>query len=502
MLGAIYKKILVIGGNASGLAAASQARRENPDARITVLESGNYISYGACGLPYLISGQIKDINSIFTYPPSFFEEKRNIKILTGHRVTAIDPFTKKITVQLQTNQQASSAFINGSGLAGNAIKGDNETRFIDYDRLIICSGAKPVFLDVPGANAPNVFYFRDINDTLSIQNFTNEKKPESACIIGGGSTGLLIAGALAETGIKTTVIECNRKILNDYEKDVTDFFLNNVKGYENKTSSDEARLPGIKIMTGVKAVSFNTSHTTGSIYSVTAAPCDGTVADKFEIDAGMVIISAGITANTGFLGSGRIDTGAKNAIKVSGMQQSSINSIYAAGDCCLVKNIVTGSFEYIPTAANAIKAGRVAGANAAGGHEIFEGSVDTKTDRIFGMEIARTGLDSKKALEYRFNAVRITETYPSHIRALPGSSSIFCSLVIDKNTRKILGAQLAGAEGVSKRIDVFAAAITGGFTVDRTYMLDTSYSPWTSTAPDAINRICGKAISILKSLKQ
>jgi len=500
MLGALYKKILVIGGNASGLAAASQARRENPDAEITVFESGNYISYGACGLPYLISGQIKDINSIFTYPPSFFEEKRNIRILTGHRVTAIDPFTKKITVQLQAIRQAPSAFINGSGLAGNAIKCDNETILLDYDRLIICSGAKPVLLDVPGANAPNVFYFRDINDTLSIQNFINEKKPESACIIGGGSTGLLIAGALTETGIKTTIIECNRKILNDYEKDITDFFHNNVTGYENKTSSEQA-ISGIKIMTGVKAVSFNASHTTGSIYSVTIGSCDGTVSDKFEIDAGMVIISAGITANTGFLGTGRIDTGIKNAIKVSGMQQSSINSIYAAGDCCLVKNIVTGSFEYIPTAANAIKAGRVAGANAAGGHEIFEGSVDTKTDMIFGMEIARTGLDSKKALEYRFNAVRITDTYPSHMKALPGSGNIFCSIVIDKNTRKILGAQLAGAEGVSKRIDVFAAAIAGGFTVDRTYMLDTSYSPWTSTAPDAINRICGKAISILKSLK-
>jgi NADPH-dependent 2,4-dienoyl-CoA reductase/sulfur reductase-like enzyme len=502
MLSTLYKKILVIGGNASGLAAASQARRENPDAQITVLESGIYISYGACGLPYLLSGQIKDINSIFTYPASFFEEKRNIRILTGHKVTAIDLFAKKVTVQLQANQQVSSAFINRSALAAGAGKANYETILLDYDRLIICSGAKPVFLDVPGVNAPNVFYFRDINDTLSLQNFIDEKKPANACIIGGGSSGLLIAEALAKTGIKTTIIECNHKILNDYEKDVTDFFLKNITGYENKTSPDITSLSGIKIMTGVKAVSFNASHTTGSIYSVNVASCNDTASDKYEIDAGMAIISAGITANTGFLGSGRIDTGEKNAIKVSGMQQSSINSIYAAGDCCLVKNIITSSFEYMPTATNAIKSGRVAGANAAGGHEVFEGSVDTKTDRIFGTEIARTGLDSKKALEYRFNAVRITDTYPSYIRALPGSASIFCSLVIDKSTRKILGAQLVGSEGVSKRIDIFAAAISGGFTVDKTYMLDTSYSPWTSTAPDAVNRICGKAISILKSLKQ
>ncbi len=502
MLTQIYKKIFVIGGNTSGLAAASQARRENSGIEITVLESGKYISYGACGLPYFVSGIIKDISAIFTYPPAFFEEKRNIKILTGHKVISIDPFTKKITAEVLPLKDAAND-TSGANNAGNSLYGQEKSISVfEYDRLIICSGAKPLLLDISGSKAPNVFYFRDIIDAVRIKKYIDEKKPDSACIIGGGSTGLLIAESMASLGIRTTIIECASKILNDYEDEITDYLFNNASLDGIQHSQPGSNLPGVKIITGSKVKSFNTGSSTGMVFSVTAAPCAGSNTDAIEIDSDIVIISAGIAANTDFISRARIDTGMKNAIKVSNMQQSSISNIYAAGDCSLVKNIVTGSYEYIPTAANAIKSGRVAGANAAGGYAVFEGSAETKTDRIFGVEIARTGINLNKSLEYRFNPIKIIETYPSHMKALPGSTGILCSLVVDKSTRRILGAQLAGKGHIAKRIDVFAAIIAAGFTVDQAYMLDTSYAPWTSTAPDAITRICGKAVSILRSLKQ
>ena len=486
MLTDLYKNIFVIGGNAAGLAAASQARRENPDIDITVLESGSYISYGACGLPYYISGIIKDITSIFTYPPSFFEEKRKIKILTGHRVVSLNPFRKEITACVPGNADS---------------PGNESSKIFEYDKLIICSGAKPALIDIPGVNAGNVFYFRDISDALRLKKYIDEKNPSCACVIGGGSTGLLLAESLIKLGIKVSIIESSHRILSDYEDEVTAFLS------DSRDSSGILAYPGnlvtssLKIIPDSRAVALNISTSTGLAYSVSAVTGYDMQNIKKEIDADLVIISAGITANTSFISGGQIDMGQKNAIKVSGMQQTSHTNIYAAGDCCLVKNIITGSYEYIPTANNAIKSGRVAGANAAGGHDVFTGSADTKTDRIFGTELARTGISFSRALEYKFDAMKITDTYPSHIKALPGASNILITLIIDKSTRRLLGAQMSGKDCVSKRIDVFAAALAGEFTIDQVYMMDSSYAPEISTAPDAINRICGKAISILKSLK-
>jgi NADPH-dependent 2,4-dienoyl-CoA reductase/sulfur reductase-like enzyme len=488
MLSRLYKNILVIGGNASGLAAASQARRENPDADITVLESGDYVSYGSCGLPYYISGIVRDLSSLFTYSPSYFEEKRKIRILKNHTAVTINTFKKEVTANIFSGNTVLGNFAAGSqtGKGENESPGNNVIN-IAYDRLVICSGASPYKPDIPGINAQGVFGFWDVKDAVALKKYIETQNPKHAAIIGGGSVGLLLAEALAGIGLIVTLLETKNRVFADYEEEITSVFEEKIKN------------SGIRLLTSNRVDSINYNRESGTVFSVSAVPTKSVTGEKVEIEAQIVIVAVGVTPNTGFLESSSIDTNDNKAIKVNPKQQTSQTNIFSAGDCCLVKNLITGSWDHIPSAGNAIKAGRVAGANAAGADEVFEGSVATKVDKVFGMEIARTGVGLAQALDYRFNAFKITDNFSSHVKSLPGAENITMTLIVDIGTRRILGAQMAGKDAVGKRIDIFAAAITNEMTVDKAYMLDLSYAPSIATAPDAIIRMCGKAISLLKS---
>jgi len=487
MLSRLYKNILVIGGNASGLAAASQARRENPDAEITVLESGDYVSYGSCGLPYYLSGITKDLNSLFTYTPSYFEEKRKIRILKNHKAVSINTFKKEVTANIISWNTGSESFLTGGQTAKNADTAPGNNLSFAYDRLVICSGASPIKPEIPGINSKGVFCFWDVKDAIVLKKYIENQNPKQAVIIGGGSVGLLIAEALTESGLKVTLLETKTRVFADYEEEITSVFEEKIKN------------SGVQILTSYRVDSINYNRQSGQVFSVSAVPVKSVTGEKIEIEAQIVIVAIGVVPNTGFLESGSIEINENKAIKVNLKQQTSQANVFSAGDCCLVKNLVTGSWDYVPSAGNAIKAGRVAGANAAGADEVFEGSVATKADKIFGMEVARTGVGLAQALEYRFNAFKITDNFSSHVKSLPGAENITIALIVDIGTRRILGVQMAGKDTVGKRIDVFAAAITNEMTVDKAYMLDLSYTPSIATAPDAITRMCGKAITVLKS---
>jgi NADPH-dependent 2,4-dienoyl-CoA reductase/sulfur reductase-like enzyme len=457
------QKILIIGGNVSGLAAASQARRNAPNADITVLESGNYISYGTCGLPYYISGIIDDINKLFVYTPEFFEKERKINIKLNHKVIEINPLKKEIIVEVQTNK---------------------EHLIFNYDKLIICSGAISFDLGFEVSKLKNVFFFRNVEDTLALKDFINNYNPKKAVIIGGGSIGLLMAEALFKIGIKVTVIEKAKKIFNEYEDEISTILYKKLV------------LEGIELILEAELTS-SSSNDSGLVKTITYMK-DSSL-NTLETD--LVILSAGIKANTDFCKGTSIELGKNGAIKVSPKLQTSYSNIFAAGDCACVKNLVTGKYDFIPTANNAAKTGRIAGDNATGGDVVFAGSVGTKVDQIFGLEIAKTGIAFKEAQELQFDVLKITESYSSHAKAMPGAQVITVTLIFDKKTRKILGAQMIGKEGVAKRIDVFATAITNQMSIDDVYMLDLSYSPGTSTVWDPVNKICGQAILNLSKIK-
>jgi NADPH-dependent 2,4-dienoyl-CoA reductase/sulfur reductase-like enzyme len=453
MYSELYNNLVVIGGNAAGLAAASQARRKNPDINITVLESGKYISYGSCGLPYFISGYVKKIEDLFAYPRDFFKQERNIDVLTGHRVVGMDPAKRELLVN---------------------VAGSGENKVFSYDRLVIASGASPVIPDIPGAGSSNVFNFWTVDDALRLKGFIDDSRPGKAVIIGGGQVGLLMAEALKKLGIDVKVIEVMDRILGGFEPEISIIMTR------------KAGMEGIEVLTGTKALSINDS-------SVTIENSG----EREDIPCDFVLFAAGIQANTGFLEETSIELGKKNAIVADNKQQTSYMNIYACGDCTTVKNLVTGKQDYIPTAGNGVKAGRIAGENAAGGSGTFPGSVGTVVDKILGLELARTGIGSHEARDLSYEAIKLIDSYASHAGSVPGAKKIAVIAIADSRTRKLLGAQMIGAEGVGKRIDVFAAAITNEMTVDDIYMLDLSYSPAISTVWDPVNKICGKAVLAL-----
>ena len=453
------EKILIIGGNVSGLTAASQARRNSPEAEISVLESGSYISYGTCALPYFLSGLIKNIDELFTYTPEFFEKERNIRILLNHKVIELNPQKRELLVQT----------INSS-----------EPSVFYYDKLVICSGGTPNDLGLQIPKSKNAFFFRPVDNALSLKDFIDKNSPKKAAVIGGGSIGLLVAESLSKLGINVSIIEKSDNTLNDYE--------NEISGILQKVISTT----GIDLKLKSELVSAAPDDN-GLIKSI-SINCDGSL-ESFETD--LIILCAGIKANTGFCSQTSIELGKNNAIRTSPKLQTAYSNIYASGDCVCVKNIITGKYDYIPTANNAAKTGRIAGENITGGNETFPGSVGTRVDKVFGLEIARTGISIAEALDLQYNAFKVTESYNSHAKALPGVEQITLTVIIDFNSQKILGAQMIGKEGVAKRIDIFASAITAQMTIDQVYMLDLSYSPGTSTVWDPVNKICGKAKLVL-----
>jgi NADPH-dependent 2,4-dienoyl-CoA reductase/sulfur reductase-like enzyme len=453
----LYKNLVVIGGNASGLAAASQARRMNPDLDITVLESGKYISYGSCSLPYFISGYIKKTDDLMAYPKSFFEQKRNIKILMGHKVVGMDPSKKELSV---------------------SVGQDQENKIIKYDKLIISSGGGTTVPDIPGIGSPNVFQFRNVEDAENLKNYIDSNNPKKAVVIGGGAIGMLLVEAFNQIGIKTTVVERKERIYNEFEYEISTIL------------SRKAEMDGVDILTKTSITSVNAGS---SLNTVTIEDESG----KKELESDLVLIATGISANTDFLTDTSIELGINGAIKVDSKLQSSHMNIYASGDCATIKNIVTGKQDHIPTANNAVKTGRIAGENAAGGNKVFNGSVRTVVDKVLDLEIASTGIGSKEAVSLGYDAIKLIDGFSSHAGSVPGAKKIAIIIIVDTASRKLLGAQMIGGEGVGKRIDVFATALTAEMTVDDIYMLDLSYAPAVSTVWDPINKICGKAVLAL-----
>jgi NADPH-dependent 2,4-dienoyl-CoA reductase/sulfur reductase-like enzyme len=470
MISGIYKNIIVIGANSAGLAAANQARRINEGLDIKVFESGNYISYGSCSLSYYISGIIEKIDSVLNYPPQYFREKRDISVFTRQRVNSVNTLKKEIIV----NTDYEGGFSD-----------EKYNTVYNYDRLIICSGASPAVFNIEGIQSKNFFHFRSVEDAINIRSFIEKNSPGHAVITGGGYIGLLAAEALLHRGLKVSIVELKDNIFSDYEAEIS--------GIMQAAVTDA----GVSLLSGSRLSGIN-SNSKGICYCVTVENVRHEYGSSFEIDADIVIMAAGIKPNTSFLKNSSVELDSSGAIKVSQRQQSSQPNIFAAGDCCLAKNIVTKSYAYFPTAGNAIKSGRVAGANAAGQDDIFAGSAGTQVDKIFGYEFARTGIGLKEATEYRFNAIKVTGQFSSHVGVFSPSEKISIVIIVDKNSRRLLGAQMAGKAGVGKRIDVFAAAITAEMTVDDLYMTDTSYAPYIATVPDAVNAICGKAVLLLK----
>lgn len=447
--------LVVIGGDAAGMSAASKVRREQPERPIIVFEKSAYTSYSACGIPYYISETVEKLEDLVIRAPEDFREKYKIDVRTEHLVLKADTQQKKVLVH-------------------DKLKG--EEFWQDYGQLLIATGAKAYCPDIEGNNADNVFGITTLKSGYNLERYIEEKKPESAVIIGGGYIGLEMAEALLIRGLKVTLVNRSAEVMNTLDPDMGEIV------------SDAMRKLGVTLYTEEQLKSFELSD--GRVNNV--------ITDKRSIPADIVVLGMGSSPNTAFLEGSGIELGIRGAIHVNRRQQTNIPDVYAAGDCAETFHLVSKKPTYIALGTVANKSGVVAGANLAGETAEFPGVVGTAVCKICSYEVARTGLLEKELRKMNIDYAKATIESKTRAHYYPDAKSIVVKLIAEKATGKLLGGQIIGEEGAAKRIDVIATALTHGLTVQDIVNLDLSYAPPFSPVWDPVQTAARKLISVME----
>lgn len=429
------KTIIVIGGTAAGPSAAAKAARTNPHAEVILFEQSETVSYGVCEIPYLIGGEIKEEANLLLFSPEKLAADKKIKVKILHCVEKIIPNKRRIIVR---------------DLNANTLKEYH------YDSLIIATGAIPKKLNISGEDARNVFYVRSRTETLALMNFLKTENPKKAVIIGGGFIGLEMAEAFKKRNLEVTILHNDSLPLDNFEIETSEEVLNELKR-EN-----------IDFIPNAKTEAFIKSKSEKIEFVIT---------NRGTFEADIVVVAIGITPNTSLAKAAGIRLGVNNAIKVNNFQETSIDRIYSAGDCCEIKNIVTSKPAYIPFATIASRSAWVAGENAAGERAKFGGGIYSAALKFFSLEIAKVGISSKEATTLRYKVVTDFITTNSRIPFMPGNKKLSVKLIVDQTSRKILGANLFGEDGVALRANTLATAIQQRLTIDELSKLDLIYAP-------------------------
>ena len=446
-------RLIIVGGVAAGLAAAMEARRTSPEIRVTVLERTGDISYGACGLPYVIGGLIDSPARLVLHAPEYFRERHDIEVRLHTEALEILPAKSVVRVRQ-----------------------DGEEREIGYDALVLATGAAAVCPPLPGHDLEGVFVLRHMRDGLRMLRFIEETRPRTAVVVGAGYIGLEMAEAFRARGLSTTIVEASDKLMTT------------LGGRARDIASEELRANGVEVLFGERAVAFE-AEGRGRVARVITE-------SGRAIEADIVSIGVGVRPEVALARDAGIETGETGAIVTDERQRTSASGVYAAGDCCEVTNRVSGRKVWHPLGQPAVRQGWVAGANAARGDASntarYAGVVGTTAVKLFGLGLARTGLSLEEATAAGFDAEAFESD--SHTRAgyYPGSEKIHTRLVADRSGR-LLGAQIVGREGVVQRANVYASALHAGLKVEDLERLDLAYAPPFAPTIDPIIRAAHEA---------
>jgi len=431
-------RLLVIGAVAAGTSAAAKARRNDEAAEIAVYEKDAYISYSGCGMPYFLGGEVAQAEDLTPRDPSFFKSKYNIDIFTQHEVLAVHPDTKTLDVR-------------------NLVTGE---LFTDrYDTLVLATGARSVIPPIRGVDSRNVFTLRNISDMNRIHTFMTQNAPKSTVIIGSGFIGLELCENLTARGISVTLIEKLGQVSPGIDPDMAVY----VEQCLEKN--------GIEVITSAEVIDIDGDEVQ--------------LSDGRKIRGEMIILSVGVRPEVTLARKAGITIGRTGAIWVDTHMRTSDESIYACGDCMEQFHLVTGKPVYRPLGSTANKTGHIAGDNASGSSVAFRGILGTGIYRIFGLAVARTGLSEKEAFEEGYDIEICHNIKPSKPEYM-GGKELVIKAVADRKDGRILGVQIIGEDGVDKRIDVFAAAITFGAKAEDLFHLDLAYAPPFSTTKDPV----------------
>lgn len=458
-------KIVVIGANAAGAKAASKAKRINPRAEVTLIDRGNFISYGACGIPYYVSDTVAELKELMSTPvgvvrdANFFNKVKGVTVKTNTEVTRIDRAAKVIQLLDRTSAQESS---------------------IGYDRLILATGSSPFIPKVDNVNLSGVLTVKSIEDAEILKN--SAISGSKACIVGGGLIGLETAEALQQKGMQVTVIEMQHQLLPG----VLDHELASLVAKQLKQQ-------GVAVMTGCRVTGFGGADKVEKVL----------IGDD-ALPADLVVLAPGVTPNVSLARAAGIDIGPTGAIAVDARLCTNDPDIYACGDCCETTHLITGKKVHIPLGSTANKQGRVAGINAAGGEASFAGVIGTSILRVFNINAGKTGLSETEARANGYDIEVVLS--PAHDKAhfFPGAKPIVLKLIAEKPSGRLLGLQAVGEGAVDKRLDAAATAITFGATAEQLSQVDLAYAPPYSAAMDNLivaadilkNKLAGHARGI------
>ena len=452
-------KVVIVGGVAGGATAAARIRRLDEQAEIVVFERSGYISYANCGLPYYIGGVIEDPEDLTLQTPESFYRRFRIHMKVHHEVTAIHPDRKTVSVKnVKTGEQFEES----------------------YDKLLLSPGAKPVWPDLPGMDSNRLFTLRTVEDTFRIKEFVDQHRPKTAVMVGGGFIGLEVAENLRELGMDITIVQRPRQLMNPFDADMASFI------------HSEVRRHGVKLALGYSVEGFRDRE--GGV--------DVLLKDGGPIHADMVVLAIGVTPESSLAKNAGLALGMKGSILVNDRMETSVPDIYAVGDAVQVKHYVTGEDALIALAGPANKQGRIAADNICGGDSRYLGSQGSSVIKVFDMTAATSGINETNARKAGLDADTVILSPMSHAGYYPGGKLMTMKVVFEKETYRLLGAQIVGYDGVDKRIDVLATAIHVGMKATDLKDLDLAYAPPYSSAKDPVNMAGFMIDNISKGLKQ
>lgn len=437
-------KVVIIGGVAGGASAAARLRRLNEQAKIIVVERGPYVSFANCGLPYYIGGEIRDRSALTLQTPQSFLTRFNIDVRVRCEAVKIDPAAKTVTLR--------------------DLESGGET-LESYDKLILSPGASPVRPPIPGAELEGVFTLRNIPDTDAIRAYMESRAAKSALIVGGGYIGLEMAENLLRAGLSVTVAEMADHLIAPFDADMAA----DVQQY--------VRQKGARLLlnSGVSAIE---KQPDGSLAARVGAQ---------KVTADLILLSVGVRPESALAAAAGLQLNERGQIVVDEAMHTSEADIYAVGDAVTVKNFYTGQETFVPLAGPANRQGRIAADNICGISSAYHGTQGTAIMRFFDLTAASVGLNEKAAAAAGI-AYDKTYTYPSsHATYYPGSTNMSIKVLWEKESGRLLGAQIVGFDGVDKRMDVLSAAMRFGAGITDLTELELSYAPPFSSAKDPVN---------------
>lgn len=437
-------KVVIVGGVAGGATAAARIRRLDEEAEIIVFERTGFISYANCGLPYYIGGVIEDAEELTLQTPESFWERFCVQMKVRHEVAAIHPERKTVSVK---NLESGEEFEES------------------YDKLLLSPGAKPILPKISGSGSEKLFTLRTVEDTFKIKKYIEEKQPKSVILAGGGFISLELAENLRELGMDVTIVQRPKQLMNPFDSDMASFIHN------------EMRKHGVKLYLGhtVEAVEEND-------HGMNVLLKEGTI---LQVD--MVVMALGVTPDTVLAKAAGLELGMKESILVNERMETSISDIYAVGDAVQVKHAVTGEDALISLAGPANRQGRIAADNICGGESRYHGSQGSSVLKIFRLTGAATGINEKNAKKAGIDVDKVILSPMSHAGYYPGGKVMTMKVIFEKESYRLLGAQIVGYEGVDKRIDVLATAIHMKMKATDLKDLDLAYAPPYSSAKDPVN---------------